>query len=152
MMNAGKIVLPNAIMLGEVNNLLSEGHSVVIMTKGNSMLPFIRGDKDSVELVRQDKYAVGDIVLAQIAPGRYVLHRIIALDGEKATLKGDGNLDGTEGCRLSDICGAVEKIILPDGKEKDCRTERFSRRSAMWRRHPRIVRRYFLGFYRRIVK
>ena len=52
-MKTGKIVLPNAIMLGQVSEFLGEGHSVVIMTKGQSMSPFIRGERDSVELLRR---------------------------------------------------------------------------------------------------
>ena len=49
-----KVVVPNAILLGEVKSLLAEGKDVVIPTKGNSMLPFIRGGRDSVNLRRLD--------------------------------------------------------------------------------------------------
>lgn len=146
-----KVTIPNAIMLAEVNNLLQEGHNVVIMTKGNSMLPFIRGEKDSVELRRNVSPAVGDIALAQIAPGHYVLHRIIVIEGDRVTLKGDGNLRGTENCTLADICGTVEKIVTPSGKEKSCTTPGFARRSRCWNALPYIIRRYTLGLLRRII-
>ena len=59
-----KVVVPNSILLGEVRSLLAEGKDVVIPTKGNSMLPFIRGGRDSVNLRRLDTLEVGDIVLA----------------------------------------------------------------------------------------
>ena len=52
-MNAKKVILPNALMLGEVSRMLDDGHSVVIMTKGASMSPFIRGERDSVELEKR---------------------------------------------------------------------------------------------------
>lgn len=145
-----KVTIPNAVLLAEVDNLLKEGHTVVLLTKGNSMLPFIRGDRDSVELERRALPAVGDIALAQVAPGRYVLHRIILMEGDAVTLKGDGNLDNVEHCRLSDICGVALNIQRPDGKVIDCTTVRFERRSRFWRLRPRIVRRIYLGFYRRL--
>ena len=150
-MDAQKIVLPNEIMLAEVSALLDEGRPVVIMTKGCSMLPFIRGDKDSVELVKRDSYSEGDIVLSQISSGHYVLHRIFALDGDRVTLKGDGNLVGTESCLISDICGTAVAIIRPDETRRDCTEPRFERRSRRWRRSPYIVRRLFLAFYRRVI-
>lgn len=149
-MSPVKVILPNAIMLGEVTRMLREGHSVVIMTKGASMSPFIRGERDSVELIHEEKVKVGDIVLAQINPGHYVLHRINAISGEKVRLKGDGNLDGTEACTMADICGKVSFILRPNGRKIDCSTPRFARASRRWVAAPRIVRRIVLGFYRRI--
>ena len=149
-MKTGRIVLPNAVMLGQVNEFLSEGHSVVIMTKGQSMSPFIRGERDSVELLRQPSVAVGDIVLSQIRPGHYVLHRVNAIDGENVRLKGDGNLDGTESCTLGDICGTAVAILRPGGRRIDCTSKRWQRRFRRWVAAPRIVRRIVLGFYRRI--
>ena len=77
-----KMIVPNEILLAEADDLLSKGIEVVLMTKGNSMLPFIRGEKDSVNLKRFGAVEVGDIVLARIAPQRYVLHRIFAIDGD----------------------------------------------------------------------
>ena len=104
MMDPKKVTVPNAVMLGMAVELLKEGHTAVIMTKGNSMLPFIRGDRDSVELTAPGALAEGQIALAQLSPGRYVLHRIISLDGGKVRLKGDGNLVGEEMCRPEDVC------------------------------------------------
>ena len=149
-MNPVKRVIPNAIMLGEVSRMLDEGHSVVIMTKGASMSPFIRGERDSVELVKQPSYAVGDIVLAQIAPGHYVLHRIHSMDGEDIVLKGDGNLDGTEKCKLANLCGTAVAVLRPGGRKLDCTTKCARRMFRRWVSAPRIVRRIVLGFYRRI--
>ena len=149
-MNTVRRVIPNAIMLGEVTRMLQEGHSVVIMTKGASMSPFIRGERDSVELLRRPSADPGDIVLAQIAPGHYVLHRLMAIDGETVTLKGDGNLDGTERCTAADICGTAIAIIRPGGRRIDCTAPRWQRRFRRWVAAPRTVRRIVLGIYRRI--
>jgi len=149
-MTPTKVTIPNAVMLGMATSLVKEGHTAVIMTKGNSMLPFIRGDRDSVELSAPGTLEIGQIALAQIAPGRYVLHRIIAIDGEDIRLKGDGNLVGEEKCKAADICAVATKIFRPGRKAKDCTTEKFARRSFRWRNLPYTVRRYTLGIYRRI--
>ena len=130
--------------------MLSEGRIVTISTKGGSLMPFIVGERDSVELVRRDVYEVGEIVLAQIREGHWVLHRLDSVDGDRVTLRGDGNLKGTEKCRMSDIAGSVDKIIRPKG-ETDCRSERFARRSRLWRSQPYIIRRLYLAVFRRII-
>ena len=138
-----KMVVPNEILLAEADDLLSRGIEVVLMTKGNSMLPFIRGEKDSVNLKRFGAVKVGDIVLARIAPQRYVLHRIFSIDGDQVTLMGDGNLVGTESCRLSDILGTVTEIIRPSGKKKKVTD------GSLWRTLL-PVRRYLLWIYRKL--
>ena len=145
-MSKDSIILPNSLLLGEVSALLAEGHPVVLMTKGNSMLPFIRGDKDSVRLVAAEEYKTGQAVLAQIGPGHYVLHRLVEIDGENVTLQGDGNLRGREHCRRSDICGVVTQVLRPGGKTAGPRDDC----AAKWRRLPYIIRRVVLAIYRRI--
>ena len=139
-----KMIVPNEILLAEADDLLSKGIEVVLMTKGNSMLPFIRGEKDSVNLKRFGAVEVGDIVLARIAPQRYVLHRIFAIDGDAVTLMGDGNLVGTESCRLGDILGTVTEIIRPNGSKKKVT------KGSLWRKLL-PVRRYLLWVYRKFV-
>ena len=93
-------ILPNDVLLGEVSRLVAEGESVTIMTKGTSMLPFIVGGRDSVRLVRPAELQPGMIVLAELHDGRYVLHRLISVDGQNLTLMGDGNIAGVERCRV----------------------------------------------------
>lgn len=145
-----KVVVPNAILLGEVKSLLAEGKDVVIPTKGSSMLPFIRGGRDSVNLRRLDDIEVGDIVLAEIREGVYVLHRVFAIDGESVTLKGDGNLRGVEKCRRSDIAGTALSILKDNVREVDCRAPEALRRARAWRTLGRPFRRVFLAIYRRV--
>jgi len=144
-----KVVIPNEIMLAEVRNLLEEGREVIIMTKGSSMRPFIFGDEDSVLLKKHTDYNVGDIVLAEIMPGKWVLHRINARKEDKILLKGDGNLIGTERCTIDNIAGAVEKIIKP-GREVDCTTEKFRKLSRKWVSRSVLDRRIRLGILNRI--
>lgn len=145
------LVLPNELLLGEVSALLAEGKSVVLKTKGNSMLPLIRGDRDSVELHLENSVRENDIVLAHLPGGQYVLHRVIAIDGENVTLMGDGNIRGTEHCRMGDICGTVLFVVREDGTRVDVRSDRALRRAVIWRRLL-PVRRYILGVYRRLMR
>ena len=137
-----KKVLPNEVLLEEAGELLNEGREVTFTPLGSSMLPFICGGKDSVTLKKKPDAAVGDIVLVRL-PGRYVLHRIIALEGEKVTLMGDGNLVGTENCRLPDIMGTVTAI--QKGKRSVT-----PGKGRFWR-VLKPFRRYILAIYRRLI-
>lgn len=122
---AGRHELPNDVLLGLVRDKIREGskdgqgqhfehHKATIWVKGYSMRPFLEHMRDKVLLAYpQRPLEVGDAVLAEITPGHYVLHRIISLEGEHVTLMGDGNLRGTEHCRLQDVVGIVEEYIRP---------------------------------------
>lgn len=138
-----KRVLPNKVLLEEAALLLDEGRDVTFTPLGNSMLPFIRGGKDSVTLRKKPSAQVGDIVLVRL-PGRYVLHRIIALEGEKITLMGDGNLVGTESCMQGDIMGTV--IAIQRGKMRTVKPGN----GRFWRTL-KPFRRYILAIYRRLI-
>lgn len=143
-----KIVLPNEIMLGEVSRMLADGKEVVIMTKGFSMLPFIKGDYDSVVLVRKDVLRPGEIALGEVAKGVYVLHRIRKVLPGGIIMKGDGNLRGTEKCRTANVCGVVKEIQKASGRRVDPNSpvNRFLWRC--WAATPTLGRRFILHFVR----
>ena len=136
-----KVVLPNDVVLGEVSRLLHEGREVVMTPKGNSMRPFIRGQVDNVRLQPIKVLKVGDIVLARYN-GRYVLHRIIAIEGDQVTLMGDGNLQGVEQVLKSDVTGVVVEIITPEGEK------RRPSNGLVWRKLLPF-RKYLLKIYRK---
>lgn len=135
-------VISNEILFPEVDEMLREGREVEFRPKGSSMLPFIRGDVDSVVLVRKYSVEAGDIVLARVG-SRYILHRVIRVEGEKITMMGDGNVRGTESCTAADVLGTVVQIVRPSGKACTPGKGRF------WKAL-RPVRRYLLAIYRRI--
>ena len=135
-------ISPDAQNLAQVTHLLDEGKVVVLkQIYGNSMLPFIRGGVDSVRLRKPEGVKVGDIVLA-VFGGRPIVHRVIAINGTKVTLMGDGNLKGTEKGNLSEVLGVVDQIISPSGR---CRKPGNGR---LWRRLL-PVRKYLLKVYRK---
>ena len=143
-----KKTLPNDVLLGEVSRLVETGETVALMAKGYSMLPFIVGGRDSVVLERPGELRIGMIVLSHVMGERYVLHRIIAIEGEKVTLMGDGNLKGVEICRRSDVKAVAFRIITPS-REIDCHGTKHQRRAAIWKRLL-PVRRLILAVYRRV--
>ena len=144
-----EIQLPNAELLPEIIKLINEGHQVTLRLKGYSMRPFLEDGRDKALLTQPKTPQVGEPVLAEVAHRKYVLHRIVSIEGENVTLRGDGNL-GTEECKISDIKGAVVGFYRK-GQETLTRTDgkKWKIYSWFWMRlFP--VRRYLLAFYRRI--
>lgn len=136
-----KLVLPNDVMMDEVARLLAEGHKVVMIPKGRSMLPFIREGRDKVVLAKPGTLRVGDIVLAYFG-NRYVLHRVIRLEGDQVTLMGDGNLYGTEVGLTNEVAGVVTEIITSNGRHRK------PSRGWLWRK-ALPIRKYLLKIYRK---
>lgn len=141
--------VPNAELIPAIGKLIEEGQEVIFKPKGVSMLPFIRGGRDSVLLRKADGLKVGDIALAEISEGRYVLHRIETIEDEMIVLMGDGNLVGRERCRKEDVMAIAVKIIK-ENKEIDCQSPRHMRMAEIWKRLLPL-RRYLLAIYRRII-
>ena len=137
-----RIVSTDDLKFSQVPQLLEEGKVVIIKRpKGVSMLPFIRGGIDSVKLRKVEGLKVGNIVLA-LFNGRPVVHRVIAIEGNKVTLMGDGNLQGTEQGDISGVLGIVDEIISPSGR---------SRKPGNGRLWIRLlpVRKYLLKVYKK---
>lgn len=136
-------------IIEEAIRLVEDGVSVMLPVNGNSMLPFIIGGKESVILQKPVLSKKGDVVLAWTDGCRYVVHRIIAIEGEAVTLMGDGNLSGTEHCTLKDVKAKVTHVVGADERPHDlyCRWRRVAAR-LWW--HLRPVRKYLLAIYRRL--
>lgn len=78
-------------MMPVIIRLLQEGKKVRFTVTGNSMYPFLREGKDSVELgtCNYPKLAVGDIILIQRHNNEYVLHRVIFKKRDIVYINGD---------------------------------------------------------------
>lgn len=129
----GKVILPNKELLAQVRILIKEGHTVTINVKGYSMRPFLEHLRDKVVLGPFENLQVGDVVLAEIAPGTYVLHRIIEICGEQLVLMGDGNLKGKEYCKTEQVAGIV-KVFIRNGKQIVADNEMWVRCGVVWRK------------------
>ena len=133
--------LPNEIFIPEIARLVSEGKQVLFTPTGVSMRPYIEGGRDNVTLSQPTDLQIGDIVLAEVQPQHYVLHRIYDLCGETITLMGDGNLQGQEHCSRNNILAKVFAIHTPAGKSKRVT------KAWLWR-HILPLRRILLKIYR----
>jgi ribosomal protein S18 acetylase RimI-like enzyme len=104
------MILPSRELMPVVRAALERGQRVRMTVTGSSMLPFIR-DSDEVELEHMSSPpAPGDLVLAQVPEGLYVLHRVVKVEGEAFFLSGDAqnHLDGP--FTLRDALGRVTMI------------------------------------------
>ncbi len=139
-------LLDNSVFLPLVCELIGEGHTVSIRARGNSMRPFIENDRDVVVLGKADSFKEGDVVLAEVVPGRFILHRIDAIQGEEVRLRGDGNYPGTEHCKMSNLRALMVQVV------RKGRT--WSTNGMFWRIYSWLwirclpARRYLLALYR----
>lgn len=144
-----EIQFSNAEFLPKVVELINEGHTVTLRLRGFSMRPFLEDNRDKALLTKPVSPKVGDPVLAEIAPGHFVLHRIIKINGTDVVLRGDGNL-ACEYCKMENIVGGVIGFYRKNRKKLD-RTDgkKWIVYSYIWTRlFP--IRRYLLAAYRRI--
>ncbi len=144
-----EIKLSNAEFLPEIVKLLDEGHTVTLRLRGFSMRPFLEDNRDKALMTKATNPKVGDPVLAEIEPKHFVLHRIVRIDGDQVTLRGDGNL-GCEYCTLADVKASIIGFYRKGRTTLD-RTDGWKWRtySFIWTRlYP--IRRYLLAFYRRV--
>ena len=138
--------LPNEVFLKEVVTLIADGHHVTLRVRGVSMRPFLEDRRDKIILTKPHAPKVGDAVLAEIAPGKYVFHRIIAITGSKVTLKGDGNVWGTEECRIENVVASTLTFVRR-GKLYSPQGRAWRYYSALWPKWS-FARRVLLKLYK----
>ena len=129
--------------------LVDDGVNVTFPVKGWRMLPFIIGGRESVILMKPDSIAVGDVVLAWVEGCRYVVHRIIRIDGDRVTLMGDGNLVGVEHCLQRDVKARIDYVVDAQGRKHYIYNRWRTLASHLWWRL-RPIRRYLLFIYRKV--
>ena len=135
----------NEVLIPEFERLINLDHMVEFIPKGVSMRPVIEGKRDKVILAKGPEVKVGIIVLAKIGD-KYVLHRVYKIRGRKIILRGDGNLEGYEVCRESDIIARVVRIKGKNGKRKRLT------KACVWRHLPNFVKKFYLKLYRYHIK
>ena len=144
------MIVPNDILFAQICEYLEKGKACSFQVKGCSMLPFMVGDRDSVN-VSNTTFGKGDAVLAHLADSRYVLHRVLRIDGDEVILKGDGNLRGTERCFKGDIKGRVVSVLKKGRRSVDVDALSYKRKVKIWNSLPYLIRRIVLAIYRRLV-
>lgn len=124
--------IDDGVILSEAVRLVNEGIEVIFPVNGRSMRPFIEGGRDSVVLVKPGEVKMFDVVLARTDTGRFVVHRIVSLDGERVTLMGDGNLCGRETCGVDGVLAKVTHVVRPGGKRISLETSRMRLAAKLW--------------------
>lgn len=143
-------LIDKATMMEEIRKMISEGKTVTITLKGNSMNPFIVHLRDQMTLGpwKDEEIRKGTVALVKDIYGNYLIHRIIKREGNTVTLLGDGNVEQTETATLDNVIGIMRSLT------RKGRT--YTPKSITWKIYSAIwailtpVRRYPLGLWRRI--
>ena len=136
-------------IIQEAIKLVNEGLSVTFPVRGRSMLPFIIGGRESEILEHPSSVKVGDVVLAWVEGSRYVVHRVISIQGNRLTLMGDGNIAGTERCLKDDVKALATHVVNAKGQRHPLDSPWRKRWARLWFAL-RPVRRYLLYIYRKV--
>lgn len=134
----------------QVASDLSSGHQVTLQATGWSMLPLLWHQRDKIILspLSSDSIALGRIVLVCIPPERYVVHRIVRIDGDRIVLRGDGNANQIEECTRADVLGELTSIVR-DGAVYSSESKLWQRIERYWPSNP-VFRRIALAIYKRL--
>ena len=128
----------NLTTFSVVRDILLEGDSVTVAVNGQSMLPFFRsGSTVTLRPIREEDFKRYAVVFADIG-NHFVIHRIIAIEGDKVTLLGDGNVYGTETMTKDKVYGTIDCSAI----------HLFFAKIWLWMRP---LRRYPLAIFRRIM-
>lgn len=134
-------------IIQEAVRLVQDGVSVTFPVKGRSMLPFITGGRESVILQKPGSLQRGQVVLAQVGPDRYVVHRIIKVEPDRITLMGDGNIRGTESCTPANVLAIATHVVDEKGRRRTLDSFIQLAKAHIWYMI-RPLRRYILAGFR----
>lgn len=125
-------------MLPLIKETLIVGGSFEFIPNGESMLPLIRGGKDSVTLSPlPEKLSSGDIILYERENGQAVLHRVIWERKGEFYFCGDHQACAERGIRRETMVGIVSEI-KKDGRtisvREDAEYKKYVKRTLLKKR------------------
>lgn len=85
---------------------LAAGRDLTTQVSGHSMWPFLR-DGQRVRIVRAERIQLGDVVLVAQP---LVLHRVIAIAGDRLTLKGDARPRADGAVDRAQVIGRLDVV------------------------------------------
>ncbi len=146
----GQLIIPNEVFFAHIKGEINAGNSVRIPVKGSSMLPLIHPETDEIELSPLDKTSLqkGNIVLALLEDGRYLVHRIEKVKDGEVFIRGDGNASARETCTVDHVFAQVTGIFRKDKK--------IGKNSCQWKfaqygwPSSALLRRICLGAFQRL--
>lgn len=105
---------------------------VTFTPKGNSMLPLLRNNKDTVTLCKAEfplkKY---DVPLYVRENGKYVLHRVVAIENDSYVMRGDNQFINEPGIREEQIIGIIHSFTRKN-KRYDCNSIAYRLYCKIW--------------------
>ncbi len=142
-----KLSVENSIFLPQVVQLIQEGHKATIIARGNSMRPFIEDGRDKLVFGKVDNLKVGDVILAEVEEGHFVCHRIEAINDGIVTMRGDGNVEGTEIFPVANVRAKLLQVVRKGRTYTLDNSSAWKCYSLVW---PKLLpmRRYLLALYR----
>ncbi len=120
-------VLSNEVFFAYVEEMIGEGKSVQLPLRGVSMQPSLYDSRHTIVLSPVDTSKdlfVGCIALF-VFRGKHVVHRLIKVEGDIFTFKGDNLPTSEEMVRREDIKAIVSRSISKEGKTIDCLSKRY---------------------------
>lgn len=92
----------------DIKTMLEKDGFIVQMPFGISMYPMLKQKKDSVVIKKiSEKPRENDVVLFQAVTGKYLLHRVIKVNENDYTIRGDNNLQHEYGVKDEQILGIL---------------------------------------------
>ncbi|CDR31371.1 signal peptidase I [Acholeplasma oculi] len=85
-----QVTLKNDAFMALIIEHLNLGQEVSFIVKGTSMMPFFKNMRTEVIVKKFSSYKKNDVVLFTFE-GKELLHRIIKIDQDQVTLRGDGS-------------------------------------------------------------
>lgn len=118
-------------LLPLAHEIIQSGRKVVITVSGDSMRPFIAGNRDKVLLGKAERPKKGDVILFRDKYGEYILHRIYRIKDNHLFTIGDYCLRADGQVEEEQIIGMVEAVIRK-GKKIPCSSLVWRLYSFLW--------------------
>lgn len=104
-------IVPPDLVMEQLLKLLDETPAVPLVVSGSSMTPFLAPGRDAVYLSAvSEPLKCGDVVLYRRRNGRYILHRILRVNGDSYTMIGDAQHIAEPGIRRDQILAVVTAV------------------------------------------
>ena len=124
---------------------IAENGFLIVHPVGSSMLPLLRGGKDTVELAAAEEIKCGDVVWYRRADGSYILHRVVEVDGDSLALCGDWQTVPERAVQRADVLGVMRGFYRGE-RYVSVENIRYRAYSAIWR--SMVLRRAVKKLYR----
>ena len=112
---------------------LSEGKSVTVTARGNSMRPMLCDLRDRLTLspCKAETLSVGDVIMYKRDDGNIVVHRIVEKDGDNFILMGDCQAYKERDIRPDQVLARLTSFVRK-GKSVSCTDAKYLRYVRFW--------------------